>query len=1604
MFKRPLTLKSAKGGLNQHVKPLDILSGQFRKLENYHTDSGALLEKRRGTELIQYGPIQPVQFVADADTTALWTLTEAGPHAGSYADTSGNSLDLAPNNTQVFSGIPALFTTGVRSVAPNPLTDGGVVYRTVTSSPLSANFQYVTFELWVNIAPQFGRPIFIPNVSPPGPPTVVSMSGAPLLVLMDTQNLATATIINGLQLCQDYKTPGNPMSGRVGGPYATFTIQTALDTQVIRTADLPRNRWFLIRGTYNGDSGEMQVYSGGISQDTVFLNGAGAMVGLGAASGATAAIAGEVDATGFNKSIDSSIVCEARISSVVRDTWPFGSPRSKAFEYSKSDGTRQLILAAEDKLYYTVGDGAWNVLGDGFDTEAYWDMGQDGDFFYMSNGNDDPKCWDGQRLVDWGNPTQPPTLTETASGTTLIAGTREWAYSYVYGDYETGLSPSISFTNSNGFNVNVTDIPSRLTNCTSIRVYRTKSGDSQFYLIREIENPNPGTNSVSMTGPYVSGGSPGTDSGADGVADASVGGGSDYTAVSGLVSGTLARKPKYLIFDQNRVFAFGMEDEPYTVRWGELAAPDVFRATSFTKANSDQGILIGGAKHAGEKHFSKSGNATLVLRGDSPANWVQFEWLHPTVGAVDHWSYVERVIPGSDSSVLCFLAKDGFYEYDGYRFKKISEDIPDIVDAIVQSNSSKLDWNVTTTPQFLSTQTGTNAGSSTKNIIADTYEQDGMRQTAGRVAIVDQKDYIGLWGPGNPLVQGSITAVCKGGSEGVFYFCTTQSNYVHYTADNFVNATQCPVPLPNDQRGIELLRYTDSTTSVENLVIFTALTGQDYGSIYRYEDPLGAAGIGPNMILLSTAPTGSALGWRYQLDVPWAALASLYGNFNVPPAGANSHKNFYRIGNGGGAANFFDFTGGNNIYINHVQQVNVQISTGGNAPNGPSVNVEAQSSLTSAILNYGGELLTPGNPPFENIKVRYFNLDYIPLPVGFYGIHDDASYTENGTQSIWIPNDTTGGFTTTFTRRETALWSGGTMRPQSIYFNGDSQWVYFVAAGDENTYGNINSQLWVLNLADGSISAIDNNVSAICLRQNTGTLYYSSLYTPAAGFTGFIGQVSAQTTSFITADNFAQDNYLPTRLCWNQSTNLLSGQGKKFASSGDAWEYTGFVAAIAQDATADFVLTEPSGYTFVADGDSGPVPVEVAYQTGYPNAEHIAVDHLTDAALLALTDDHTVLRVERSDGYLSPTGGNPATGICSNLLFVPQSGNTGDYLWADRLYFGTDAASSSDARFVQFGVDGDWEVHGEFISDQHNLGTFNAFGSFESDFGTGGLANLVLFFFRNALDPNDLVTSDTSIEANKKIMAKLFAPVQPFAQWRFQLIWINSTTAETTTPYVNFIDVGYYLGNPSNPRVVAEHWNDRTYWSLAVNGSVENNLVCVYQRDNTWTTYTGLRLSSLCKFRGDLVGLIGNDLVRLDTGYTDLGSPILGLAWTGYVLGSNTLKTIRSIHATVMSQVSLESGLPTGWIKVVPIQAETALIAAEWVFPLPGTAALEGRMVAGQPIDDFEFGWATSFSLQISTSDGTTGTFAPVVDQSEVIKEIEMLILQTGSRVPLVVT
>lgn len=1493
-------LDDASGGLNLDKHPSQLKKNELARLYNIITDEGGWPGKKRlGQLLAQLGPIDPQEFVVDANTLGLYHLDEV---SGSIAFVDAAGLanlgvyggGLSLGNVQVAALLPQAGPLGQQMFPPTQVNTrpsiGIGVFSPVEVWPINGK-PAVTFQGWVKIGPGFsGAPINLTSV-PGSMPYTTYQTGSPLIGTSQTPGppapLPTIDILNGVTLHRDW----DAVAGAdVGDPYVVFTLRTSGIPGTVtrlRSGAIPIGTWVHIRCVYDSATGKAEIFITGDPSAETIVPGGGPVENV-AAGFHSALLGGGWDTTnplpGLQYAMRSGdfVMDEWEVSDVARTGFPYRRLRGNLFPYEKADGSGYVVGAAGDGLFSTVLDGTWQSIATGLNSVAYWDAKQVNDLLYLSNGVDAPRNWDGATLRKTGPPeTAPTTATVAIVGAGPGAGTYEYACTFFFGDAETGLGPSsapLAVVANQG--VDITAIPIGNPACTARGIYRRRTADpvDDWRFVRKI-NDNVTT---ALNTAWTNNNSPYTDTGRDELPYASTGVGTPYPPIRATVYTSIMPKGAYLATLHRRLFMAGDPDRPYDLIWSEIDAPDVVRVFSYVRSSTSSGALIGMSPYYNELHVSEGGNSTLVLRGDGPNNWRSLATLHPTLGCVDHYAFVHRTIPGTDRYELCFPAKDGFYRYRGYNFERISENINPLIDVLASFQIRKGAFLTTTQSEFQAGPAG--PGNATDNIYQPIYGTDGTRQNADQLAIVNQLDDIPLWRPSAPLTGGKFIFICKGPAEGEFFYSGTADRELRRTTDNFKSSTVIPgSPLGGAERIIEIVRKG----AAEEYFIFTDTpngTISDGGYLYKWDQ----AGLAWTTIINTKL--------YYTGDVLMRTLQTGFGGYGA----------------------------GYNLYTDHLQRIELFNTFNRHAYAFPGALIT--TSLYKTAANQG-----PNTGYYGDVNVAPFTSLFIGPYANYLALSCNYAYY--------------GGYVETVSRKN-PRWLGGVLRPQAIW---DGANLIFTAHSAQD--GNGRTLGYLYSVPDVPLSVptalVGPETTIFSLTQDGGgNIFFTKTAVDPLG-NGFFTQLWRLVAYVPTLVGQIGTNYIINRINYNIASSKILATGTQHLYnsavlagvadfiSRDTQKRRGIVLTVNPATAASTVLPPATPWP---EGDPGVVePCEIAYQTTAPYAHFITNN-------IATGQPWVVGQVNAAHSVVTPRKSTaPVTGLVSmpsNLLFVPQSGAAGGHLWSDRLYYYCDAPQGV---LDQLGVEGVWEVRGSYASQYYQAGSIGAFGSFDTEFNGS-----VSFRMRNGTLATIPVAVYQGIVANANI--NNFPTPDNVIQWGADFVWQYNYASPSSYPYVNFVQVNYYSDDIQVPRMIGWHWKGRSYWSVARAGNTDNDLVVVYQKDNTWTTYEGWFIAGICIFRGRLLAPQFYNLVELEKGLTDLGNRIPTLAVSGAIMDDRADKCLRDVNVNQLSFSNPAFPTRNGWCKIVPWGAGIPMAQAQFVAPILATSTPVPRQVkAFQP-------------------------------------------------------
>lgn len=1564
-----LVLADFSGGQNDRDEPNKIGEFDAQVVENLFTDQ-AKVETMPGAEILG-GLIEHTRFESDEHTVALWHFNEV-PVADVYPDSSTSAIDL----------------TAVDYAASKATLGDGIIFnRSQLSLQYGGVAQSVSTKTVLNnaLACSFEGNIVV-NDSFTAVPYVVTIGATDYQVSNSGQNIFAIGNMGvydaRLGIFQDYDSASGLVTNE---PYAKFVLTLTMpsgQTEVhsISSQALQRNIGLHVRGNYDSFTGMMEIFINTRKVAEKFI-GQGTKL---KANGYFSVGGGWTSPSGAGTRNSGAVVYdEVRVSSIARTDVPYLKPRPELMPLAKADGTRQMVVAAADSLYYTSGDGRYTKISGGFSATAQWCGRQCGDYLFLSNGIDKPQCWDGSTLFPWGEGTIPMELWQSANGSAPASGTAlEMAYTFCYGEFETGLSVSTLFTNPSSNNVDIRSIPIGPANCTARKLY-VKDATGTWRLWRVIGDNT--TTDIGGDFAQASPPSPYFDQGAFGITDGT--GATElqsYPAIESAVEFAGVPNGKYLAVNYGAMFAAGMLDEPYSVRFSIPGAPHVFQGQDIVNADSSHGPINGLAVDgAGELMVPKAGKATMVLRGSSPEGWTALETIHTSLGCIDNLAFVLHSVnmgnggKETDRKILCFPCGDGHWYYnEGLTFIRLSDKISKTVKRLASSNGTRFEWNTTTYAQFASGLLVD--GSATQNVYNPLASVDGLRAKDGSVGMMPFMTPVALWGgesgvavPAGFDAGSKVSWICKGAQPSEYFFGVHDTGRIWHTTDEFATVTMIGVS-PDDSPTLELVHGYVNISGAEVLFVFTVA-----GGVFRFEDPLGAA-----------AWTVVHQGERWEADLVITNNSYWNQEFETPrrDEGGVTHLgekkrvwgfgNFYGkrfVKDVGGVTSWYDRTDqveikGLNIFIegNHKIFPHITTVTANSDRLESSLQLLSQSGITS---NEDGTYL--GHTPPLSVETVMRNLfrgntsdqdPYPFIPQGFYQVRDDISEIHCALSEVSNPGTTvdgvhfgygnhwlshsTEGFFISHRKRQTVTSGGGTFRPQAS-FDG----VYLVWSGNNGTFTGA-EWLWSCpRLYNADTGVLQNPTitpsEGVIARCWDGAFHWETDTSEGTvdGVEGFSGRLYYRASGGRYLKARIPDRTLIQRLAFNPVDGFLYATGLYWAWGGsgtgmDTYTYNGFIAKIDRSTGAfSFVKQYPGRDAY---------PLEMTVDTVHGKV-YCAMRNQT-AGNPQLIEE---VLIDGTVTSLQLPASNVSTFLERNLVFSEASGAAQSYLWPDRLLFPGDSGFP-----VMRGVTGAWEVRGRYTGASKDLGAFTAFDTFETAISVGGPYQTVDFELANgaALPLTDFVP------IYKGTLIDLGAAPQSLSQWRANFVWANNGQTDPA-PSFDFVSIGYHSGTLAIPRVCGWHWGGRSYWGIAEAGEAENSFLAVLQKNLSWVFKTGLSVDCMQEFFGNVTAICGYNLAKLDVGTLNLGDYAEPRLLTRNILDAQVDKCLLSVRANIGEF----TGTVDGAFIVTPVRAGLKLADGGWKLVVPATLDEESQIqVVGTPLDRFTFSWARSLAFELS--------------------------------------
>jgi hypothetical protein len=688
--------------------------------------------------------------------------------------------------------------------------------------------------------------------------------------------------------------------------------------------------------------------------------------------------------------------------------------------------------------------------------------------------------------------------------------------------------------------------------------------------------------------------------------------------------------------------------------------------------------------------------------------------------------------------------------------------------------------------------------------------------------------------------------------------------------------------------------------------------------------------------------TTSPVYW--QADIPVTALSVDAGSY------------LDSIGNPGAFQ-----IGLSNLYLNHAQQIHADYDAVGI---GNNLEMYAGSTTRTGVNRTDVGTITAHN--------------YAPVAGPGYCAFVRETETTVG------PGHPLAWFSVYSTHRERCLYAGGTFRPQAVVLGGN---VYFLASTAEQSTGNRISLLAVITGITSTNPGAYASHPFITWQAATalwtdGTNLLVNVAIPSATASWQEG-VPVGFTNVIAAFNQAL-GALPSSSAYCPNQQILRGA---YSANGFVANTVGLAAILRSlhpftdmeflNHTGELnLITWTSGAPTVQNALAYPLntawPMELVQQTTAPYAMYAVNAGMTigdTVAVQAIDINGSVT------GYKGAPFASNSSGPGCAVIFVPASSVAGNYLWADRLYWAD--MEGSITSLLQLGVPGNWTVLGTFESEAHACSSISSFDNLSSDY-TGD----VVFSLRNAADQGSLAAATyVDVKANKQITA--FNPAQVYAQFKATFTWNGN---ENASPVFSFVEIGFFVGQSVVPRIIGAHYNNRTYWSVATRGSKINDTMLVFQKNNTWTTYKGWNILGMGTFRNQFVGWHNFNLVRLESGYTDLGAQIWTRLRTGMLLQDNTNKAMRAAYGVdnllgnttdkalresymdAYSFVNADFPRVGGWLQIRPYKGHLALPNTECFYIRATDKPESYEDICVWTNGPFGASWARNLALEIGTS------------------------------------
>lgn len=374
---------------------------------------------------------------------------------------------------------------------------------------------------------------------------------------------------------------------------------------------------------------------------------------------------------------------------------PLSEPIRDEYEMIFENGTRHKLVMSDGSLYYTTGNGIFNLVQAGYVAAANMEFASQNNLVYFSNGIDDPQVYDmgatyggvvytPPTVADAGvtAPTAAVTFAADTAGGNVPAGAHTYKYTYLYRNTQesNGSPASAVHTVVNPDNtVNLTGVTVGGLGVTARKIYRDDN-DGNWVLVGTIPN-----NTATIF----------TDTAALGTTP---------------IPTDNNTPPLWSLVTQfrDRLWVAGVATSQSTLYYSDAGLPDVWPTNNFIACNPKDQITC--VTNFNDKVVVFGKSSFGIILGTTSDNFRYID-ISPNIGCVDNRSVQVVTIRGVPK--LQWLSQFGVYQWDGSNIQLISDKIENLLQFNIQQAQGSFNKNIQ------DTQADFQAGSSTPGIDLD---------------------------------------------------------------------------------------------------------------------------------------------------------------------------------------------------------------------------------------------------------------------------------------------------------------------------------------------------------------------------------------------------------------------------------------------------------------------------------------------------------------------------------------------------------------------------------------------------------------------------------------------------------------------------------------------------------------------------------------------------------------------------------------------------------------------------------------------------------------------------------------------------------------------